>query len=260
MGTIKTLNLVMGNAQIPLKVKSNGYSSNKLSFKNLHKEDRGKIGYKKYCKKCDKEVSKEDIIKGYKIGDEYIEIDKEIIEQAKKKSKGDRLKVKGRIKSDDLDKKLLDGFYYVDSKEEFDEEFEVLKEALCLKGEMLVCSFVYRKREKFVALEVYRGDLVMYVLKNPNLLRNGEEVKDREEVDVPEEAVKTMVDVLECFDNYNLEEYQSEYRQTLKEVIKKKSKGETIEVKEAEAKEKSSNFMEELKQSKEVLEKQKVEA
>lgn len=259
MGTIKTLNLVLGNAQIPLKVKSNGYSSNKLSFNQLHKEDKGRVGYKKYCKECGEEVSKGDIIKGYKIGDDYIEIDKETIEQAKKKSKGDRLRVKGRIKADDLDVRLIDNFYYIDSKGEFEEEFETLKEAISLKGEALICSFVYRKREKLTAIKEVNGELVMFVLKNPNLIRKPDEVMDREDVDVSEEAVKTMVDVLDCFGEFNPEDYENEYNETLKEVIKKKSKGEVVEVKETKKETKSNDFLNDLKQSKEVMEKQKVE-
>ena len=42
-----------------------------ISFSSFHAEDKGAIGMKFYCKKCGKETSKQDLIKGYKVGNEF---------------------------------------------------------------------------------------------------------------------------------------------------------------------------------------------
>ena len=43
-------------------------SSKAISFSSFHTEDRGAIGIRFYCKKCNKDTQKADVIKGYEIG------------------------------------------------------------------------------------------------------------------------------------------------------------------------------------------------
>ncbi len=42
-----------------------------ISFSSFHAEDKGAVGMKFYCKKCGKETSKQDLVKGYKVGNEF---------------------------------------------------------------------------------------------------------------------------------------------------------------------------------------------
>ena len=50
---------------IPIAIYNAIETSETISFKQLHKEDNGPIGYDKRCKKCNKIVKTEDIVKGY---------------------------------------------------------------------------------------------------------------------------------------------------------------------------------------------------
>ena len=42
-----------------------------ISFSSFHAEDKGAIGMRFFCKKCNKETTKQDLVKGYKVGNEY---------------------------------------------------------------------------------------------------------------------------------------------------------------------------------------------
>ncbi|MEM3858692.1 MAG: Ku protein [Candidatus Micrarchaeaceae archaeon] len=51
--------------------KASEENSKAISFSSFHAEDKGAIGIKFYCKKCGKETQRADLIKGYKVGNEY---------------------------------------------------------------------------------------------------------------------------------------------------------------------------------------------
>ncbi|MEM3415625.1 MAG: Ku protein [Thermoproteota archaeon] len=56
-------------------------NSKAISFKSFHIEDKGEIGIKFYCKKCGKETRRADLIKGYKLGNEYAYFTNEELKQ-----------------------------------------------------------------------------------------------------------------------------------------------------------------------------------
>src|SRR6185503_4655247 len=57
---------------IPVRVYNAIETSEQIHLNQLHKDDYGPIGYDKRCKKCNKVVSKDDIIKGYQYSkDQY---------------------------------------------------------------------------------------------------------------------------------------------------------------------------------------------
>jgi len=57
---------------------------NDIHFNQLHKEDNSRIRYKKACAHCGKEISSEDIIKGFEYDKEkYVVVTDEEIEKIK---------------------------------------------------------------------------------------------------------------------------------------------------------------------------------
>ena len=55
---------------IPVHVYNAIESKGNISFNQLHVEDLGRVGYKKYCKTCQKTLKKKDIVKGYEYADD----------------------------------------------------------------------------------------------------------------------------------------------------------------------------------------------
>ena len=50
---------------IPVRIYNAVDTEQTIRFNQLHKEDHGPIGYDKKCKKCNKVVTNEEIVKGY---------------------------------------------------------------------------------------------------------------------------------------------------------------------------------------------------
>ena len=59
-----------------------------ISFNSFHNEDKGSIGMKFYCKKCNKETTKQDLIKGYKVGDSYAYFTEDELKQKFQETEG----------------------------------------------------------------------------------------------------------------------------------------------------------------------------
>jgi len=73
---------------IPIRLYSAINSSETVSFNQLHKEDSGRVGYDKKCKKCGKSLTAEEIVKGYEYEpDQYAIIDPGDFEKVKIKRK-----------------------------------------------------------------------------------------------------------------------------------------------------------------------------
>ena len=72
---------------IPVRVYNAIETSEQIHLNQLHKDDYGPIGYDKRCKKCNKVVSKDDIIKGYQYSkDQYAILEPDDLAKVKLKT------------------------------------------------------------------------------------------------------------------------------------------------------------------------------
>ena len=72
---------------IPIRLYSAIDTKETVSFNQLHREDNGRVGYDKKCKKCGKSLTQQDIVKGYEYEpDKYVTIEQEDLNKVKIKS------------------------------------------------------------------------------------------------------------------------------------------------------------------------------
>src|SRR5437867_11663857 len=72
---------------IPVRIYNAVDTEQTIRFNQLHKEDHGPIGYDKRCKKCNKVVNNEEIVKGYPYEpDRFVIVEKEDLDKVKLKS------------------------------------------------------------------------------------------------------------------------------------------------------------------------------
>src|SRR5687767_2664735 len=81
MRAIWTGSLGFGLVNIPIKLYS-AVESNSLDLDMLDKKDHGKIRFKRVNENTGKEVAWENIVKGYKVGEKYVILDKTDFEKA----------------------------------------------------------------------------------------------------------------------------------------------------------------------------------
>ena len=72
---------------IPIRLYSAIDSNETVSFNQLHKEDSGRVGYDKKCKKCGKSLTAEEIVKGFEYEpDQYAIVEPDDFAKVKIKS------------------------------------------------------------------------------------------------------------------------------------------------------------------------------
>src|SRR6185436_4577112 len=101
-----------GLVNIPITL-MNAFKAKEMEFHMLHKEDNGRIGYQKICKRCGKILQPEDIIKAVEHAkDEYVPLEKEELDEGKAPNTRN-LEIALFVKHEDIDTKLFEKPYYV---------------------------------------------------------------------------------------------------------------------------------------------------
>src|SRR5436189_3568927 len=72
---------------IPIRIYNAVETAETIRFNQLHKEDNGAVGYEKKCRKCGKNLTSEEIVKGYEFEPEqYVIVSAEDLSKIKLKS------------------------------------------------------------------------------------------------------------------------------------------------------------------------------
>jgi DNA end-binding protein Ku len=243
---------------IPICIYNAIETSETISFKQLHKEDNGPIGYDKRCKKCNKIVKNDDIVKGYQYEpDQFAIIEPEDLAKLKLKSTK-VIEIEGFVDSTEVHPTLYDTPYYAGPDGDIaNKTYALLCHTLKSSGKMGIGKVVIRDRESIVLLAPEEKGLLLYKLRYPNEVRKISEVPKLDGLVADKEQLKlakTLVDSMaKPFSQIKL---QDKYKDAVKALIKAKIEGKEIVTVEEEEKP-VVDIMTALKQSIENASKQK---
>ena len=244
---------------IPVRIYGAIESKNTISFNQLHKEDNGRVGYDKKCKKCGKSLSQNEITKGYEYEpDKYVIIEQDDIDKVKIKSTK-IIEIEGFVNYKEVHPTLFDTPYYIGPDGEVAAQaYSLLLQTLSETGKMAVGRVVIRDREDIVMLSPKENGMVMYKLRYPDEVRNIKEVpllnglkSNKEQL----KLAKTLVDSMTTkISDINMEDH---YQAALKELIQAKIDGKEI-ISTVEEVKPVVDMMQALKESLEQAKKQKL--
>jgi DNA end-binding protein Ku len=223
---------------IPIAIYNAIETSESISFKQLHREDNGPIGYDKRCKKCNKQVKNEDIVKGYQYEpDQFAIIEPEDLAKLKLKSTK-VIEIEGFVDAEEVPATLYDTPYYAGPDGDVAAKtFALLTSTLKESGKMGIGKVVIRDRESVVLLAPKENGLLLYKLRYPNEVRKISEVPKLEDLSADKEQLKlakTLVDSMsKPFAEIKLKD---KYKDAVKDLIKAKIEGKEIVTMEEEEK------------------------
>jgi len=221
-----------------------------VSFNQLHKECNGRVGYDKRCKKCDKQVTQDDIVKGYQYEpDQYAIFEKDDLEKLKLKSTK-VIEIEGFVDQDEVHPTLFDAPYYAGPDGDVAAKtYGLLSAALRDSGKFGVGKVVLRDREDIVMIAPHGDGILLYKMRYPKEIRAIENVPLVEKVKTDKEELKlarSLVDSMSTtFDKLTLE---NKYADAVREMVQAKIDGKEIVAMEVEEKE-VVDIMTALKQS-----------
>lgn len=206
-----------------------------VHFHQVHKEDCGRVRYKKVCEKDGKELTPDEISKAYIIAGECLQFTDEEIE-ALKPIDSKTMEILGFCEFDEIPVVALSKSYYLGTQSPqrggVGKSFRLLKEAMEKSGKVAVVKWVSRTNEYIGMIESHdEGFLLKQLLYH-------EQVKSPEEMEIiegeiDEDLIDKGVKVLEkmTFD-FDWTEYSETYTKQIRDLIERKALGEEIPVPE----------------------------
>ena len=236
---------------IPVKVYPATESSATISFNQLHADCQSRINYKKWCAKCDREVTQAEIVKGYEFEkSHFVVIEDEDI--AKVRTESTKVINLVQFAGDDaIDPMYVDKAYYlVPDGNMATDAYAVMRDGM--EGKVGVGKVAIHGRESLVAVKPHKQGLVMYTLHHAAEIRTIEQIDELREVrgKVGPAEMKLAKQVIESFEGpLDLADYKDEYQEGLQKIIDAKVAGEEIVAPTEEAPPKVVDLMEALRRS-----------
>src|SRR4051812_29533730 len=222
--------IAFGAVAVPIKLYS-AVESKAVHFTEVHLDDGARIEHRTFCSKEDKEVPREQIVKGYEIkSGTYVVVDKEDIDAAGG-SRSRIIDVEHFVDAAEIDPVFYDKTYYVGAQDDGDDAYRLLHDALEQTGRAAIGRFTFHNREYLAAIRAYDSVLALHTM------RFADELVERKDLDVPRAAkkpddreVKMAAQLIESLhERFKPEKYRDEYRQVVLDAIKKKAQGKEIE-------------------------------
>lgn len=215
---------------IPVRVYNAIETSEKIHLNQLHKEDYGPIAYDKRCKRCNKIVTNEEIIKGYQYSkDQYAILEPDDLAKVKLKTTK-VIDIVGFVDAHEIPPMLYDSPYFVGPDGEVGAKtYSLLREVLRDTGKVGLGKVVLRDREDFIAIAPQDDGLVVYKLRYPKELRKMAEVPQLEHQEIDKNELKLAHTLVEqMVTSINEIEMRDRYNEALKEIIEAKIEGKEV--------------------------------
>src|SRR5256884_949176 len=224
----------------------------KISFNQINKKTGNRIKYRKVDAETGDEVDSADIVKGYEVGKgEYIEIDPEELEAIAIESKR-TIEIDEFVPKKEIDELYLNNPYYIVPDGEVGQQaFAVIREAIRKEGMVAVGKVVFTSREHIIALEARGKGLMGITLRYPYEVRNEKDYfDDIEDEKVPKDMLELASHIVDTKrGEFDPSKFEDRYEDALKDLLRKKQKGEKIERPKESKPSNVVDLMEALRQS-----------
>ncbi len=244
--------ITFGLISIPVRLYS-AVESKSLKFHLLHEEDGGRIRYKRVCSKCGKEVTWDDIVKGYEYSkDHYVRFSEEELEALDVDSIR-AIDVVTFVPLEDIDPIYYDKAYYVAPEASGLKAYKLLADALEAEGQVGVAKVALREKEHLATVRLKDDVFVLETMHWPDEIRAASLADfDIDEVPEPRKQEVQMAEALieNLTEEFDPTQYTDEYRNRVLEAVKQKVEGQEITImQEGEEPAAVVDLMEALRQS-----------
>jgi DNA end-binding protein Ku len=218
-------------------------SDNSLDLHMLDRRDFAPIGFKRYNKNTGKEVSWDDIIKGYEYAtDEYVVLSDEDLRRANPEAT-QTIDILAFVDAGQVPLIYYEQPYYLAPGKGGDKVYALLRETLREVGKIGIANVVIRVKQHLAALVCVGDTIVLNTLRFPDEIRPTDELKipgeDSKAAQVSEKELQMAKALVEGMsEKWKPQKYHDTYREDVMAMIKKKiaaNQTKTITMPEPEA-------------------------
>ena len=151
------------NFYIPVKLIKVSHDSS-IELNQLCKDSKERVRYRKYCPSCDKEITNEDIVKGYRYAENrYVILEQSNIESITSDS-DKTLKIEYFCKSKEISDLIIDKSYYVIPEMNGEEQYNLLRKAMVSNRVVGIAEIVLGTKQELVALFAGKDCIIATIL------------------------------------------------------------------------------------------------
>jgi DNA end-binding protein Ku len=217
-----------GLVMIPVKLYA-ATEQKDIAFRQVHREDGGRIRFRRVCSLDGAEVPYEDVAKGYELpgGEMVILTDDDMAELPLASSKA--IEVMHFTPADQLDPILFNRSYYVEPEAAGIRAYALLRDALERSGRVAIAQVALRQRESLATLRTRDGVLVLETLLWPDEVRGADFGFLDEDVEVRTQELRMATSLIDSMTvDFDPDEYHDRYREALQELVEAKTEGRDV--------------------------------
>ena len=219
-----------GLVNVPVRLYS-ATENHDVQFRQVHREDGGRIKYQRICSLDGEQVSYDDIAKGYETEDGQIVVltDEDMADLPTRSSK--EIAVEKFVPVEQIDPMLLDRSYYLEPDKTATKPYALLRDALKASDRMAVVTVSIRTRMTIAVLRVRDDVIVMQTMLWPDEVRSPEFVGlgDAESEAKPAELAMANMLVESLAGDYDPDDYEDDYQQAVDALVKAKLEGGEVQ-------------------------------
>jgi len=217
-----------GLVMIPVKLYT-ATETKDIAFRQVHREDGGRIRFRRFCTIDDQEVPYEDVAKGYELPDGEIVIltDEDMADLPLPTTKN--IEVVQFCPAEQLDPILFNRSYFLEPEAAGARAYTLLREALEQSGKIAIAQVALRQRESLAILRARDGVLVLETLLWPDEVREPDFAFLDDNIEVRPQELRMASSLIESMTiDFDPDEYHDSYREALQELVTAKVEGRQV--------------------------------
>ena len=219
-----------------------------IHFNQLDKESKARIKYKKYCSHCGKEVTANDIIKGYEYEkDKYVVMTDDELEKIKTR-KDKTIHIIQFAKMSEVNMIYYEKDYYAVPDTGAEKAYELLRQSLLSQKKVAIAKTVMGTNKKLLVLYPTKEGIIVKTLFYHDEIAAMPKAAPKMKLD-ENELNKAKMLIENMTKPFKAEEFRDEYQARLREAIMKKIQGQEIVAVESSGPSNVIDLMEALQKS-----------
>jgi DNA end-binding protein Ku len=217
-----------GLVMIPVKLYA-ATEQKDIAFRQVHREDGGRIRFRRICSACGTEVPFEEVAKGFELatGDTVVLTDDDMAELPLPTTRS--IEVLQFAPADQLDPILLSRSYYIEPEPAGARAYVLLRNALERSGKVAVVQVALRQRESLATLRCRAGVLVLETLLWPDEVRAADFPFLDEDIEIRSQELKMAASLIDSMTvDFDPGAHRDGYREALQELVDAKAAGRDV--------------------------------
>jgi DNA end-binding protein Ku len=221
--------LTFGLVAIPVRLES-ATRSHKIAFRQVHREDHGRVKYRRVCEADGARLEQPDIGRAWEAIDGTLvavtdeELDDLPLPTAK------TIEISGFLDLDSVPTEMFDQPYFLaPAAPAANKPYVLMREALARAGKAAVGKYALRGSGEALGLIHAQGDiLVVHRLRWPDEIRPADDAAPRGDVDLSDDELQAALDYIGAVGDVDMQAMHDDYAEAVHALVEAKAEGKAL--------------------------------